>query len=248
MITRNSPALALAALLAVFLSIQPCSKALAQEAVLFDFGATLTTSPTNGNYWNNLPSGPSFTNFVTISNTASTWSLTFTSNVAYGGGTWAPSPTASLGVFNVATATTDGIYYATNDIAYPAGITFKLGGLDTAKSYNFDLYAGRDSTTTRITKYTVTGTNSTNGTLTTSGTGIGIGGVNYNNFEFLSLSNITPDGSGQIFVNLEGTTGGLGYLNAMQVTAVPEPATSALLALSGVAFAGYIIRRRARRS
>lgn len=248
MITRTPHALVLTALLTVFLNVQSNNKAQAQEAVLFDFGSTLTTSPTNGNYWNNLPSGSSFTNFVTISNTASAWSLTFTSNVGYGGGTWAPSPTTNLGVFNVATATTDGIYYVTTDTNYPTGITFRLGGLDTSKSYNFDLYAGRDATNTRITKYTVTGTNSANGTLTTSGTGIGIGGSNYNNFEFLSLSNIVPNGSGQIFVNLEGTTGGFGYLNAMQVTAVPEPATSALVALSSLVFAGYILRRRARQS
>ena len=99
-----------------------------------------------------------------------------------------------------------------------------LSGLDPAKSYNFDLFGTRDATGTRVTLYTLTGANSDSGTLTTSGTGIGTGGVNYNNDTILTLAGLIPNGSGEISLNFAVNSGSCAYLSGMQVSEVPGPA------------------------
>jgi hypothetical protein len=117
-------------------------------------------------------------------------------------------------------------------------------GLSASTSYTFSIYGARDATETRITTYSIlndsAGSPLDSGTLTTSGTGIGSSGENYNNDALLALT-ATTDADGELFLQYQATTGSFGYLNAVQITQEPEPSTFALLA---IAASGLIFLRR----
>jgi opacity protein-like surface antigen len=88
-------------------------------------------------------------------------------------------------------------------------------------------------TRTDASTYTVFSTSSrTNGTL---------GGFSTTVSSSLAADNFTLYASG-----VSGGDSQQPYFNDFSVTAVPEPSTYALLALSGIAFGGYMIRRRRR--
>lgn len=72
----------------------------------------------------------------------------------------------------------------------------------------------------------VTGVNSGTQTLQTSGSNVGGAGVNYNDSNLAVINGITPNGSNEI--TLAVSSSGFSYLNALQITIVPEPATVAL--------------------
>ena len=58
-----------------------------------------------------------------------------------------------------------------------------------------------------------------------------------------TISGLSPDASGILYLQFVGATGAQGFLNSMQITAVPEPSTLILLAGSGLA---PCFRRRGR--
>lgn len=192
------------------------------NTALLDFGlaSTATTSPTNGFYWNNYTNvGATISNLVGTNNEATGWSFFAATNNALNTGAWVPVTTTNLGFFNLVSAATDG-FFATTD----GGVrTVTLSGLTNTSSYNIGIFAGRDATTTRVTTYVLRGATTNSNTLTTSGTGIGAGGVNYNNTTFLTFSNVVPDSTGTLNIDYSGS-GGFGYLNALSVQEVlPAP-------------------------
>jgi len=71
------------------------------------------------------------------------------------------------------------------------------------------------------------------------------GGGSDSAVDALANPNVSITSWGQAYTSSTTGSGGVG-LNSYQV--VPEPSTYALLALSGIGLAGYIARRRARRS
>src|SRR5690606_2170371 len=104
-----------------------------------------------------------------------------------------------------------------------------LSGLDDSLLYSFDFFGSRDTTNPRITTYTI-GEDSVN--LQVSGTDLGGPGIHMNTSTFATLSNISPV-SGNIIITVtldpELDPGSFGYINAMQVTAIPEPSSALLL-------------------
>jgi beta-glucanase (GH16 family)/lysophospholipase L1-like esterase len=191
--------------------------------VLVDFGpaATATTSPTNGYYWNNYTTtGTAISNLVTSTNGSSGWRLELSTAGVLGGGTWVPVTTTNMGVFNVGTAATDGL-----NLTAAQGVRgVRLSGLTNTELYTVGLYAGRDATQTRTTTYSVKGAGTNSSALTTSGTGIGASGVNYNNTSYLVFSNVAPDDTGSIYVEYAASAGDFGYLNALFLSQqVPVP-------------------------
>lgn len=220
------------------------------QVILIDFGIPgagfATVSPdANGNYWNNVTSSAAATTIANLTTSADTLSgikLEITTGFSNTG----PSPYAtltgesSLGALNIGTAISD-FLFVNNNLATPAVVTFS--NLDPTKTYNFSIFGSRNATDTRNTTYVVAGANSDTQSLTTSGTDIGGTGINYNDSSLALINGIIPNGSNSITLSV--SSAGLGYLNALQITVVPEPGTAALF-LGGAAllFVSKVTRPR----
>jgi hypothetical protein len=201
------------------------------DVILIDFGNTSGT--TVGNWNNSNVSGYTLTNMIDTDGNATVYDLFFNTSVGQGGNwgvTAAPAP------FNVSSAYNDGLFTAADTI------TFTLSGLLATETYDLTMFASRDAAGTRITDYTVTGSGApVTLSLQTSGTGLGGVGINHNIANTVNFSGIAPDVNNQISVSIDINSGGFAYLNAMQITVVPEPASLSLLLLGG--FLLSVIRR-----
>lgn len=200
------------------------------NTILIDFGrhdggtnGDTTTSPdSNGNYWNNLgpttqavSNGTRLANLVTITNGATGMAIEmitagWEANGILNGGLLTPSPTL-LGDLAVTNATMD--YFFTT-----ASATLRISGLETNQTYDLTFFGTRETTTTRISTYTV-GAASTN--LQTSGPGIGDGGYDGNNDHTATLVDLAPNTSGEIDVTLSVDTGGFAYLGLLKIAGIP---------------------------
>lgn len=156
------------------------------------------------------------------------------------------------GGLTVAVTTDDQTIYATGvtfggmediltNYAYAFGVplTVTLGGLNPVLSYDLVPIASLDSYFDGSQKTaTATGANSLSANLTNnSSTTSFVAGVNY-----VELLGVTPNASGQIVLTLQSDVG----LNALQVSAIPEPSTFSLLGCALVIGLG-IFRRPIRR-
>jgi hypothetical protein len=233
----------------VLLSLLALAPHLGATTLLVDFGnngsnGIQTSSPdTHGSYWNNsFNGGYTVTDMVTRTNVATTIDLSYitpvTTNSAALSVTSAPSP------FNTASAYQDAIF--TTGTTAGTGITLRLAQLDASKTYIFTLFGSRNATDSRTTNFSISGGSTVTGSLQTSGTNLGGTGINHNISNTLVLggiSGIAPNGSNQIdvtlFANLADASD-FGYLNAMQVTVIPESATALLGGLGMLA----LLRRR----
>jgi hypothetical protein len=201
----------------------------ARGTAIIDFGSTPTPSPSAGLYWNNFASdlaGYSLTNLVTTNNVATGYSLTMSTANSINTGwistsAWNSNNAVPLGLLNSQTAATDGFFVTSSQ--GKRGV--KIAGLSTNRIYNIGVYAGRDASEIRATAYTVRGAATNTGYLTNSGTGIGAGGVNFNNNKVLTFSNVAPDAAGAIYVEYQQSKGSYGYLNSMSIQEkIPVPA------------------------
>ena len=215
------------------------SPTLFAQSILMDFAQTTTTSPdVNGNYWNNYSSNVAL-NLVTSQGNATT--SYFTPNL--GGGfntnfiTGSPNLPA-LGVFNIPTVYSDAINTTTNCSFYFYNINQNL-------TYDFSLFGSRDSTVTRTTQYTIEGSNTGSGSVTTSGVGVGGTGTNYNTANLVNITGITSTNYGGsigngVKITIAATSGGFGYLNAMSMNGYIGYLNGGTTTLNGAPAAGYV--------
>jgi lysophospholipase L1-like esterase len=200
--------------------------------VLFDLGpddvvnGEPTASPDpNGNHWNNwhtvgggaeILAGEHIGALATTGGDATSIDLVITSqwasNGILNGGLLNPSA-ALLGHFAVATATED--YFFTDNSISPAG--FQLTGLSPGLSYDLRFFATRETSETRITRYTVVGETERAKLLQTSGVGIGSGSYNGNDDTIVEFRRVVPDAFGQIFVEVERAAGAFAYLGLLEL-------------------------------
>ena len=193
----------------------------ARGTTLVDFGPTPTTNAPTGIYWNNFTNadaGYALTNLVATNNSSTGFgvSMTTVNSINTGwisAGDWVSNNATGLGLLNSQTAATDGFFV--NQQQGKRGV--KITGLDTNRTYNLGLFGTRNASETRSTTYTVRGASTNTGVLTNSGTGIGVGGANFNNNKVLSFSNATPDATGAIVVEYQRLQGSFGYLNALSI-------------------------------
>jgi PEP-CTERM motif-containing protein len=242
------------------------------QTVLVDFGTNLSfrgaSSPNpdpNGHYWNNYFPGVFFTDFKDINNVPTTIDFgpdaTGVGTDSYNGPAGATDvpPTSShvvdtdidaaaLGNLGVKEAAFD--YAASPGPDVPgntaANLTrFQIQSLDISKTYTLTLFGSHKYSADATTVYSVF-----NDAAYTSQIGTAALNVHdladaslHNRNTVATISGLVPDASGILYLQFVGLTGAQGYLNSMQITAVPEPSTLILLAGSGLALC---FRRRGR--
>lgn len=125
-------------------------------------------------------------------------------------------------------AAKDHIYLGWNIAGY---LTFK--NLDPTQLYTIEIISSFNGTYTAALPFYVNGANKQTWNPKTQG---------YDTGGWLTWTDIAPDANNQIVVQVADTGGHAynAYVNAIRITAVPEPATLALLALGGL----LAVRRR----
>lgn len=191
-----------------------------------------TTNPdANGFYWNNVTNGAvtgTAINLIDTLNQATGAYVEvtdgFSSNGINHGGLLAPDPLL-LGNLAVGTATQD--YFFETTVG-----SLEFGGLDAGAGYVFDLFGTRQTTITRESQYTLTGDNIVQGTLQTSGAGIGNGGYDGNNDSYYITDTVYANASGIITLDLNVVSGGFAYLGMMRFCKVKDAPMAAPTVLS----------------
>lgn len=211
------------------------------DTVLIDFGGLAPANPVGGQYFNQWSPGQNI-NLVLASDgvTDSGWNMDSTTAGAVNDGIspdFTPTFNGAPAPFNSDTITSDAL-----NLTPAQGIrNVRFLNLNPSLFYNISIFGARDAAQTRITDYSVIGSTTVSGSLQTSGTGSGTGST-YNNDTVFSVSSMAPNGSGIITIEYSVDTGDFGYLNAMQISVVPEPATLSFLLLGGVLL--RLFRRR----
>ncbi|MCD7971602.1 MAG: Ig-like domain-containing protein [Candidatus Azobacteroides sp.] len=224
-----------------------------QQKFYFDFGGDnrLTVGPDkNNNYWNNITSitqGTSF-NLVSAVNATSGYSMEVTENSQFSinltegndspGGLENPDEEL-LGDLALETATRDYFYVESTETRKGE---LKLKGLDTNKAYKFFIFGSRSGSDVRIARYVLTGLNTAEGYLQSTGSDIGIvkGGnarSTQNESAFFISDMVVPDANGEIILEVLRPDNGNGivHLNMMKMEeySLPDESKASSLTISG---------------
>jgi len=223
-------------------------------------GASQTNADANGNFWNNV--NPSF--WSSLSNTAGTASGSFRGNLSgssagvdsYNGplGTNVANPltqaqidsvvvdSAALGVLGGSKAAAAG--YAVTTAGSSQQWKFLVGVANTNLTYDVSFYGAHRYGGTSV--YSAFSDGTFSNSIGTTTLNVGSSG-NYNSNQVTTLSGLTagsrtdPSGSGRaLHLQVEGTNGGSGYLNAMSVKGYIGYLGGGTTTLNGAPAAGYV--------
>lgn len=124
---------------------------------------------------------------------------------------------AKLGNLAVGSATGD--FFFTDGPDSPGALY--LRELDPSKMYTFRLFAARQDTEVRVTRYTVTGASSASALLQTTGAGAGAANATTNDDTIVEFKGVKPDAWGHVFVDVAIETGQFAYLSLIEVVVEP---------------------------
>lgn len=203
--------------------------------VLIDFQAATGTDAAGP--INVFEPGVVLAGMTDLDGSVTTIGLAATTGVGGGAnGALATADPSLLGIFGVDALTSDYVFNS-------GGVTgFRYSGLDPNAVYDLSFFGTRDTTSTRITTYTVTGGDGTSSVdLQTSGENIGSDGVYDGNDDTIAtISGVSPTAAGTIDFSFEVQTGGFSYLGGASIVAVPEPTAAA----ASLGLFGLLLRRR----
>jgi hypothetical protein len=243
-------------LIACALALTVAASAKAQT-VLIDFGSANSfrgvdaPSPDgNGNRWNSLTPGPFYADLIDTTGAATTIDLGFDTPVGTdsfngpAGVTSFPNPTAAeIAATDIDTAALGnlGVKEAAIDFAASPGgadnrTRFQIQALDPLKTYNLTFFGSHKFSDNDATIYSVYSDNTYSTLVASVSLNVQTPGSPWlhNRDTVATINGVAPQASNILYVQFVGSGGSLGYLNDMQITAVPEP-SSALLVFGSMA-------------
>jgi hypothetical protein len=226
-------------------------------SVLLDFGnndsfrgLSVSSPDANGNHWNSVSPGAYFPNLTDTTGTATTIDFGPVSGLAtdsYNGPAGATN-TLTLGtdilntdIDNAALGNLGTDEGAFDFIVGQSGAgRFEIQGLDPTKSYKLTFFGSHKYNTDNTTVYSVYSDNTYTSQVATTSLVVGVDNL-HNRDSVAVIDNLSPQQSNILYIQFGGSNGNDGYLNAMEITVIPEPA-AALLASVGLI--GMLRRRR----
>jgi hypothetical protein len=189
-------------------------------------GHQTTGADVNGNYWNNLVSAQSGTDYIIAKGTkidmvnssnestgyqAEMATVMYTNGCSAGG---LNNPTVdNLGDLAVTTATEDYVF-----LAVDGKRQIKFEGLNKNNAYKFYIFGSRATTDTRHSLYTLNGQTTWSTVMATSGSDIGGKGVTGNVRNVAISDYLFPDADGNILFTLERyNSTGYGHFNIIKI-------------------------------
>jgi hypothetical protein len=208
--------------------------------VLIDFGSdtsfrglSVPNPDTNGNYWNSLQPGPFYSDLVDIQNNPTTIDLGFDTPVGTDSYNGPAGPTDDTTLQDdvfltdidvVALGNLGGALEAAFDFAAGPSLAdnrvrFQIQELDPAKKYTLTFFGSHkfsDDTTTVYTVYSDSTYSDVAGTASLDVQDAASPWL-HNRDMVATISDLSPQADDILYVEFVGSTGNLGYLNAMQI-------------------------------
>ena len=214
-----------------------------------DFRSVSVPNPdVNGHYWNSVSSSAFFPNIIDINGNATVVDFGFTTDGGHdsfngpAGVTSDPPTAAEVAATDIDAAALGNLGIKEAAFDYYVSSRFQIQQLDPSKTYNLTFFGSHKFNSNNTTRYTIY----TDGTFSTPVASADLlVGVNadHNRDTVVTISGLSPQASNILYVGFAGAGSGGGYLNALQVTAVPEPSTLLLVAGAAAALC-FGFRRR----
>ncbi len=100
--------------------------------------------------------------------------------------------------------------------------TFTLQNLVLTKTCNLSFYGSHKYNTDNTTVYTVYTSNNYSTAVASASLLVGVNAL-HNSNRFVTISNVAPQWANSIWIGFKGSSGNLGYLNAMKIDVMPAP-------------------------
>jgi hypothetical protein len=224
------------------------------QTVLFDLGnsssfrgVNVTNPDVNGNHWNSVWAGAFYPNVVDINGNPTAIDFGFSSdggNDSFNGpaGVTSNPPTAAeIAATDIDAAALGNLGVKEAVMDFYVNSRFQIQQLDPTKRYDLTFFGSHKFNNDNTTRYTIY----TDGTFATpvASADLLVGVDNaHNRDQVVTISNLAPQASNILYVGFTGANGGNGYLNAVRITAIPEPSAMLLVASSAALMFG--VRRR----
>ena len=115
---------------------------------------------------------------------------------------------------------------------YYVNSRFQIQGLNPGLTYTLTLFGSHKYNDNNTTRYTVYSDSTYSVPVASADLVVGVNDA-HNQDTVAVISGVSPQASNILYIGFAGAGGGSGYLNALQITAVPEPSTL-LLMIGGV--------------